>query len=256
MRMEKSFWNQLSEEKKMQKTKTINSEKILVCEELTKTFEVGESIVVAANEIFLEIEKEEFAVIMGRSGSGKSTLLGLLAGLINPSYGKILVDGLELRASSRSKLADMRRYSIGIIFQNSHLHPHLKAIENIELPMMIAGNKTRIERMERAEELLDLVGMYHRAEHFPYELSGGEKQRIAIARALANNPKVLLADEPTGDLDSNTSREIIEVLKKLNQEKGVTIVLVTHDSRILKHATRSIKMSDGEIVSDERVKAE
>jgi len=122
--------------------------------------------------------------------------------------------------------------------------------------MMIAGNTTRDYRLSKARELLDLVGMYHRADHFPYELSGGEKQRIAIARALANNPRVLLADEPTGDLDSNTSREIIGVLKKLNQEKGVTIVLVTHDSRILAHASRSIRMRDGEIVSDEFIKIE
>ena len=231
-----------------------NSEtSILLCDTLTKTFEVGDSTVVATNQISLEIYRNEFVVIMGRSGSGKSTLLGLLAGLINPTSGKILVDDLELKTSSRSKLADMRRHSIGIIFQNSHLHPHLTAIENIELPMMIAGNKTRIERLNRVNELLETVGLSHRAEHFPYELSGGEKQRIAIARALANNPKVLLADEPTGDLDSNTSQEVINVLKKLNQEKNVTIVLVTHDHRILAYASRSIRMRDGEIVSDELV---
>jgi putative ABC transport system ATP-binding protein len=237
----------------------ISENSVLICESLTKIFEVGDSTVVATNNLSLEVLQNEFLVVMGRSGSGKSTLLGLLAGLITPTEGDIYVHNpmtsnvIRLIATSRGKLADMRRYLMGIIFQNSHLHPHLNACENIELPMMIAGNKSRIERIERIAELLEMVGMTHRGEHFPYELSGGEKQRIAIARSLANDPIILLADEPTGDLDTNTSQEIIEVLQKLNRENNVTIVLVTHDRKILNYATRSITMQDGEIIHDELV---
>ncbi|MHA1912637.1 MAG: ABC transporter ATP-binding protein [Candidatus Kariarchaeaceae archaeon] len=237
----------------------ITENSVLTCERLTKIFEVGDSTVVATNNLTLEVHQNEFVVVMGRSGSGKSTLLGLMAGLINPTEGEIIVhdpkrgEPLKLISTSRGKLADMRRHSMGIIFQNSHLHPHLTAAENIELPMMIAGNKTRDVRIARVDELLEMVGLEHRGEHFPYELSGGEKQRIAIARSLANDPIILLADEPTGDLDTNTSREIIEILQKLNLEKNVTIVLVTHDSKILNYATRSIIMQDGEIISDKLV---
>jgi putative ABC transport system ATP-binding protein len=187
---------------------------------------------------------------MGPSGSGKTTLLNVISGLTPASEGKVFINGTLLQKLSDNQKADIRRTQIGFIFQFYNLHEGLTALENVELPMLINGSRNRRERTQVATHLLELVGLEHRINNHPYELSGGEKARVGIARALANDPPILLADEPTGDLDSKLAREIMELLHSLNQKHGKTLVIVTHDSSILKKDMRLLKMEDGRIEDD------
>ena len=217
---------------------------------LKKTYMLGNIPVHALQGVNLRIEQGDFITILGPSGSGKSTLLNMIGVLDKPTEGKVLIEGVDISNLSDNGLADLRR-RIGFVFQFFNLIPRLTACKNVELPMSVS-NVNRSERRKRAEELLETVGLKERLNHKPAELSGGERQRVAIARALANQPKFLLMDEPTGNIDSKTAFEIIELIKKLNEEKGVTIIVVTHDKNIAKHTKRTVQMLDGLIV-DEKV---
>ncbi len=207
---------------------------------------MGKQEVYALNGIDLQIERGEFVALVGPSGSGKSTLLNMLGGLDRPSGGEIWVDDLELGKASDKRLVHYRREQLGFIFQSFNLLPIRTAVENVEVPLMLAGVRRR-ERHERALELLDRVGLASRANHRPNELSGGEQQRVAVARSLANNPQLLLADEPTGNLDSKTGAEILRLLQGVVEQEGRTMVLVTHDSGVASHADRIVHLLDGAI---------
>lgn len=212
---------------------------------LKKQFDNGK--VAALRGVDLEIRQGEFVAIVGPSGCGKSTLLQVLGSLVTPSEGV-----LKYRGNSIPDMADpaeYRAHEIGFVFQAFHLLPTFTVEENVQIPMF-EGTSSRAERHERAVELLKSVGLAHRLTHFPSELSGGERQRVAIARGLANKPTVVLADEPTGNLDSDNSKQIIELLLKLHRETGVTLVLVTHDLGIADLATRTIRMKDGRVIED------
>lgn len=217
---------------------------------LKKTYMLGNVPVHALQGINLIVEQGDFLAILGPSGSGKSTLLNMIGALDKPTDGKVFIEGVDISNLSDNGLADLRR-KIGFVFQFFNLIPRLTACKNVELTMAVS-NINRSERRKRAEELLETVGLKERINHKPAELSGGERQRVAIARALANNPKFLLMDEPTGNIDSKTAYDIIELIKKLNEEKGVTIIVVTHDQSITKQAKRIVQMLDGLIV-DEKV---
>jgi putative ABC transport system ATP-binding protein len=218
-------------------------------ENVNQRYTLGGYTIDALNNINLSIFKEEFIMVMGPSGSGKSTLINVMAGLEQPAAGTVRINQEELSSLSDRELCELRRHKLGFVFQLFNLHPVLNALENVELPMLISGIK-RESREPRALELLRLVNLENRKHHQPHELSGGEKQRIGIARSLANDPDVILADEPTGDLDSVTGNEIMTLLRSLNQRYGKTIVCVTHDEEMLKAGMRLIKMEDGYIVSD------
>jgi putative ABC transport system ATP-binding protein len=215
---------------------------------LKKTYMLGKVPVEALRGVNLKVEEREFLAVLGPSGSGKSTLLNLIGALDKPTEGTVLIDGVDISKLNDNQLADVRR-RIGFIFQFFNLIPRLTARQNVELPMAIAG-LGREERRKRAEELLETVGLKERMNHKPTELSGGEQQRVAIARALANNPSFLLMDEPTGNIDSKNAMEIIQLIKELNDSKGVTVIMVTHDQRLANEAKRTVKMLDGLIVKD------
>lgn len=214
---------------------------------LEKTYLLGRIPVEALRGVNLKVESGEFISILGPSGSGKSTLLNLVGALDKPTAGRLLVDGIDLSTLNDNQLADVRR-RIGFVFQFFNLIPRLTALDNVELSMSIAG-VGKSERRKRAEKLLETVGLKDRMNHKPAELSGGEQQRVAVARALANDPRFLLMDEPTGNVDSKTAREVIALIKRLNQD-GVTIIMVTHDRNLSQEAKRTIHMIDGEINSD------
>jgi putative ABC transport system ATP-binding protein len=216
--------------------------------DLKKTYMLGKVQVDALRGVDLTVEKGDFLAILGPSGSGKSTLLNMIGALDKPTEGKVFIEGVDISKLSDNALADLRR-QIGFVFQFFNLIPRLTARGNVELPMAIPSlGKT--ERRRRAEELLETVGLKERVNHKPAELSGGERQRVAIARALANNPKFLLMDEPTGNIDSKTANEIIELVRRLNEEKGVTIIVVTHDQQIASQTKRAVQMLDGLIVQE------
>jgi putative ABC transport system ATP-binding protein len=221
-------------------------EPIVRLEHVSRNFK-AESIL-AVDQVSLAVKKGEFLAILGPSGSGKSTLLHLIGGIDLPDSGRVVIDGLEPR--STMQWARVRAEKIGFIFQAFHLLPTLTAVENVEIPMF-GMLKTHRLRRKRADELLEMVGLAHRRSHRPGELSGGERQRVAIARSLANSPAVLLADEPTGNLDTKTSKEIIEIFATLHSRQDVTLILVTHEPEIVHHATRIIRFRDGRIVGDE-----
>jgi len=202
------------------------------------------------NNISLKIMKKDFVSIMGPSGSGKSTLLNMIGALDKPSSGKVLIDGTDLSRLSEIEIARTRGKKIGFVFQVFNLYPTLNALGNVELPMIIM-EKEKSERKKRAMNLLELVGLKERAEHLPSQLSGGERQRVAIARALANDPSFILADEPTGNLDSESGNEIMKIFVKLNEE-GRTIVVVTHDKNIASHSKHIIQIKDGRIMGDKK----
>ncbi len=223
--------------------------KIIELENVNRRYNLGDYTVDALTNINLTVHDQEFIMVMGPSGSGKSTLLNIMAGLEGPSAGTIQIDQRDLSTLSDRALCDIRRYRLGFIFQFFNLHPILTTLENVELPMLISGIK-RKDRVPRATDMLKLVGLEKRQHHLPHELSGGEKQRVGIARSLVNDPDVILADEPTGDLDSTTGNEIMSLLMQLNQEHNKTIVCVTHDEVMLKPNMRLIKMEDGRIISD------
>ena len=215
---------------------------------VTKTVRSGSDDLTILDDVSFDIPDGQFVAVTGASGSGKSTLLGLIAGLDAPSSGKIMVDDDEVTAMSEDALARIRSEKIGFVFQSFHLIPSLTAYENILIPMEILGlDNVR----ERADRLLDAVDLSNRGHHYPAELSGGEQQRVAIARAFANRPKMLLADEPTGNLDSKNGQHIFDLMKNLHEQNNVTLVLVTHDPQLASRAQRQIVLADGRVVSDE-----
>lgn len=215
--------------------------------DMFKTYRMGDSVVNALNGVSLTIDYGEFVAIMGHSGSGKSTLLNILGCLDTPTSGTYLLDGKEVSGMNRTQLADIRNEKLGFVFQNFNLLPRTSAVENVELPSFYGSKVSSSERRERAVMLLEKVGLGGRLWHTPAQLSGGQQQRVAIARALMNRPSVILADEPTGNLDTKASVEIIEFLAGLNAE-GITVVMVTHEDDIAAHAKRKIVMSDGQVV--------
>jgi putative ABC transport system ATP-binding protein len=218
-------------------------------ENLTRRYVMGETVLSALDGVTLAFEQGEIAAILGRSGSGKSTLLQLLGGLDRPTGGEVFVRGKRLAESSEDELALYRRHDVGFIFQFFNLVPTLTALQNVELPLVLAG-MPKAERRRRAAELLDRVGLGGRREHRPNQLSGGEQQRVAIARAIVHDPPLLLADEPTGNLDSKTAAEILELLKTL---AGKTILVVTHDRSLADtFAKRTVELRDGKVVADDR----
>jgi putative ABC transport system ATP-binding protein len=215
---------------------------------VTKTVQSGTEDLTILSDVSIAIADGEFVALTGASGSGKSTLLGLIAGLDAPSSGRILIDGDEITSMNEDGLADIRSRKIGFIFQSFHLIPSLTALENILIPMEIRGVR---DARRRGDELLSDVGLTDRGHHYPSELSGGEQQRVAIARAFANEPSILLADEPTGNLDSKNGRHIFDLMTGLHERNKVTLVLVTHDADLARQAQRQVILRDGAVVSDE-----
>ena len=215
--------------------------------DLKKTYMLGKIPVQALRGVNLKVESGDFLSILGPSGSGKSTLLNLIGALDKPTAGKLLIDGVDVSTLNDNQLADLR-LRIGFVFQFFNLIPRFTAKYNVELSMSIKG-RSKTERKKRAEELLETVGLKDRMNHKPAELSGGQQQRVAIARALANDPRFLLMDEPTGNIDSKTAREVMNIVKKIN-EKGVTIIMVTHDQRLAGEAKRTVHMIDGVITTE------
>ena len=215
---------------------------------LTRTIETPTHKVEILRGIDLQIPRGQFAAIMGPSGSGKSTLLGLLAGLDNASSGKILLDGADIVGLSEDQMAEVRGKKIGFVFQSFQLIPTLTAEENVLLPAELAGAGRDVT--DRARQLLTRVGLADRMDHYPVQLSGGEQQRVALARAFITKPPILLADEPTGNLDGKTGAQVLELLLELNRQEGATLVLVTHDPALAAHADRVITLRDGLVVSD------
>lgn len=220
---------------------------LISARDLTRTFSIGGDRVRAVRGITLDVFPGQLVVITGRSGSGKTTLLNLLAGLDRPTGGSVLIRERDTRRLSDAQLVQLRRQQLGFVFQSFGLLPLLSAQENVELPLRIAGWKRR-EREDRTRECLKLVGLDRRASHRPYELSGGERQRVAIARAIAHRPCIILADEPTGELDTTTGAAIFALLKQIVQEEQVGVIVVTHDLAASKMATASHQMSDGAFV--------
>jgi putative ABC transport system ATP-binding protein len=208
-----------------------------------KDYHSGESTVQAIKEMSLYIDDGEFVSIMGQSGSGKSTLLSILGGLNHPTRGRMLLDTLDIYKLTSEQRADLRSEYIGVIFQSFQLIPYLTVLENVKLPMAITGKKAKIQD-KMARDVLDRVGLANKADRLPDQLSGGEQERVAIARAIVNKPPILLADEPTGNLDSTTADEIMNLLKELNKE-GQTIIMVTHNPEACKHSSRTIMVKDG-----------
>lgn len=218
--------------------------------DLSRHYTMGASVVKALDGLTLTIADGEFVALLGTSGSGKSTLLNLIGGLDQPTSGSLRVAGKDLATLSRDDLSLHRRHTVGMIFQSFNLVPTMTAAENVSLSLMFAG-VPRAERNNRATALLEAMGLGGRQQHRPKELSGGEQQRVAVARALANQPPLLLADEPTGNLDSRTSTEIMDLIKTLNERDGKTIILVTHDAALAAtYARRTVTMLDGQILSD------
>ncbi len=221
---------------------------VIKTESLMKIYMQGQDEVRAVDNVWLSIEKGEFAAIIGQSGSGKTTLLNLLGGIETPTSGCVYIDGVNLQKVEEPKLAQLKRQKIGYIFQDYNLIPILSAQENIAMPMLLDGKKAKQEEIER---LASFLGIDNRLKHFPSELSGGQKQRVAIARALIMHPSILLADEPTGNLDKHSADEIMELLLEINRQ-GHTVLLVTHEQRYADMCQRKITLSDGRIVSDVR----
>jgi putative ABC transport system ATP-binding protein len=225
---------------------------IIRLEGVSKTVPNGDSKLTILRPLDLAIDRGEVVAVVGPSGSGKSTLLSLVAGLDQPTTGTVAVDGVEISRLGENALARVRSRSIGFVFQSFHLLPALTALENVAIPMEIAGRR---DALERARELLDQVGLAERARHYPAQLSGGEQQRVAIARAFANDPPILLADEPTGNLDTITGRNVIDLLVALNVTRGTTLVLVTHDRELASLAPRQLHLEAGRIVEDRKADA-
>lgn len=223
-------------------------ENMITLSKLTKTVRSGTEELNILNDVSLAIPEGQFVALTGASGSGKSTLLGLIAGLDAPTSGRITIDGDDVTSMSEDDLAKLRSEKIGFIFQSFHLIPSLTAFENVLIPMEILGNG---DPKARAYELLGEVGLSDRGHHYPSELSGGEQQRVAIARAFANHPKILLADEPTGNLDSTNGQHIFELMEELHSHRNITLVLVTHDAELAGKAQRQVILRDGMVVSDE-----
>lgn len=222
----------------------LNDNTVISCEDLHRAYKIGKTAVQVLKGIHLNITRGEKVFLCGASGAGKTTLLYSLAGLEKPKKGKVIIEGTNLYALSRRKQAAFRNETLGYIFQNYFLLPELTALENVMIPGMIA--KQDVE--EKARELLESVGLGHRADHLPAELSGGESQRVAIARALVNSPSILFADEPTGNLDSKNGRDIIDLLFQMSKDTQTTLVIVTHDQELAKTGDRIIQIKDGKVL--------
>lgn len=222
---------------------------ILKVEKLNKIYGKGDNKVIAVDNASFEVEKGEFVAIVGASGSGKSTLLHLIGGVDKPTSGKVIIDGVDLYKMNSDEISIFRRRQIGLIYQFYNLIPILNVRENITLPIELDSNKVDKERLD---EVLKLLNLKNRETHLPNELSGGQQQRVAIARAIINNPAIILADEPTGNLDKNSSEEIISLLKLSNKKYKQTIIMITHDLEIASNADRVITIEDGKIIKDER----
>jgi len=220
---------------------------MLVARELSKEYRSGENRLTVLRDVSFSIPQGAFVAVVGPSGSGKTTLLGLLAGLDTPSHGQVLLDGADLTAMDEDQRARLRGEKVGFVFQSFQLISTLTALENVQVPLELRGDAGA---RARARELLTRVGLGDRLDHFPTQLSGGEQQRVAIARAFSNAPRILFADEPTGNLDSETGARIVALLESLNRESRTTIVLVTHDLTLAGHAQRIIRLSDGRVISD------
>jgi putative ABC transport system ATP-binding protein len=220
---------------------------MLLARDLTKEYRSGDNKLAVLRDVSFSIPQGSFVAIVGPSGSGKTTLLGLLAGLDTPTRGQVLLDNADLTALSEDQRAKLRGEKVGFVFQSFQLLPTLTALENVQVPLELRGESGAADR---ARELLHRVGLGDRLHHFPMQLSGGEQQRVAIARAFSNAPRILFADEPTGNLDSDTGGRIVELLEALNRESNATIVLVTHDHALASHAQRIIRLSDGRVISD------
>ncbi len=225
-----------------------NPDTVLQTISLSRKYQIGQEAIIALDGLDISIQKGEFVAIMGPSGSGKSTLLNLLGGLDQPTSGKVILDGHDLSEYKEEELATIRREKMGFIFQRHDLFPVLTARENVEFPMLL-NNVSIVERQLRSEQLLTLVGLADKADSLPEELSGGQQQRIGIARALANAASLLLADEPTGNLDSATSEDIIDSLIALKQSRNLTLIMVTHDSEVAAHADRILQLKDGHLIN-------
>jgi putative ABC transport system ATP-binding protein len=227
----------------------ISSDIVLKVSNVTREFPLGKITVKALKGVNFEVKRGEFVSIMGKSGSGKSTLLNILGTLDRPTSGEVYIDGKAVSKMNDNQRTAVRRERLGFVFQNYNLIPVLNAVENVELPLF-NSKLSKQERRDKALAMLDLVGLKDRADHKPDEMSGGQQQRVSIARALVSDPAIILADEPTGALDSNTGEDILKLFKKLNKEKGYTFVLVTHDESIGKRADRMIVLKDGLIVEE------
>jgi len=226
-------------------------EAVISIRDMTKVYLMGEHEVRALNGVSLDIHKGEFVAIMGPSGSGKSTMMNMLGALDTPTGGRYFLAGTDVSKLNDDQLADIRNQEIGFVFQNFNLLSRTTAIQQVELPLVYAGKN---QRRQRAREALELVGLGDRLDHKPSELSGGQQQRVAIARALVNEPAIILADEPTGNLDSRSGTEIMQIFQQLNRDKGITIIFVTHDPWIARHTRRVIRLADGLIVGDDLIK--
>ena len=227
---------------------------VIAVRNLVKTYVVGEVEVKALRGVNLEVRQGEFLAVTGPSGSGKSTFMHIIGCLDRPSSGQYVLDGEDVSTMSKDALASVRNKKIGFVFQGFNLLSRTSALDNVELPLLYGGNGMRTsERHERALEMLALVGLGNRADHHPNQLSGGQQQRVAIARALINRPSILLADEPTGNLDTRTSIEVMGIFQRLNQERGITIVLITHEMDIAEYGTRMVSFRDGQVVADRAV---
>ena len=221
---------------------------------LVKTYIVGEVQVKALRGVNLDVERGEFLAVSGTSGSGKSTFMHIVGCLDKPTSGQYLLDGEDVSRMSKDALAAVRNRKIGFVFQGFNLLSRTSALDNVELPLLYgSGAPKTVERHKRAAEMLELVGLGNRTDHHPNQLSGGQQQRVAIARALINNPSILLADEPTGNLDSRTSIEVMGIFQRLNRERGITVVLITHEMDIAEYGTRTVTFRDGQVVADKPV---
>jgi putative ABC transport system ATP-binding protein len=227
---------------------------ILEVTELRKTYQLGDVTVEALRGVSLKIERGSFVAVIGASGSGKSTLMNILGLLDRPSAGTYLLEGRDVSNIESDERALMRNLKIGFVFQSFNLLPRTSALENVELPLLYRSGLEPADRHRRARGLLEAVGLGERIDHRPHQLSGGQQQRVAVARALVNEPELVLADEPTGNLDSRTSEEIMELLQRLNAERGVTVVVITHEADIADFAERVIAFRDGLVVEDRAVK--
>jgi len=220
---------------------------MLIVRDLEKTYRSGDRPLTVLRDVSFHIDEGEFVAVVGPSGSGKTTLLGLMAGLDTPSSGSVRLDGTDLGRLSEDDRARLRRHKVGFVFQSFQLIPSLTAQENIQVPLELRGDGGA---PERAAELLARVGLGQRRHHYPTQLSGGEQQRVALARAFVHNPRILFADEPTGNLDAATGHSIIELMTELNRDSGITLVLVTHDPEVAARAHRVIRLADGRVIAD------
>ncbi len=232
----------------------MTSKKIIEIENLYKIYKLSDEVDVnALNGISLGINAGEFISIMGSSGSGKSTLMNILGFLDIPTSGKYILDGTNARSINEDEMAEIRNKKIGFVFQGFNLLPRTTALENVELPLLYRDTANRREMKRKAKELLSLVGLSGREHHHPNKLSGGQQQRVAIARALINDPAIILADEPTGNMDTVNTNEVMNMFTRLNRDLGITIVLVTHEPDVARHTDRKVVFSDGKIIKDQKV---